>query len=939
MLRQGRQESRWRILRISLCYIVRDEAEKLRRSLASCAGATDEIVVVDTGSKDDSAAVAASFGAQVYSFAWRDDFSAARNFAISKLHGDWALFLDADEWFDEQTRGNLRQVFSMANRRKDIQFLFFMREDLDEEGKAILRLPMPRAFRLHAGIAYHGRIHENLWKDGAPCGHGAAIDEKDLLLLHDGYAGASGPEKAARNLPLLLRDLQDAETEPERTRLYRYLAEACDGMGDKKGAEKYARLDIETGRKPVLYASRSCRILLGIVQERGDREERIRVARRAVRDYPELPEFRAELAEALADDLAYADAVQEMQMALEQAGKGVGSLTEPSEFGVEAQNLARHRMAHWREIAAREAKLTLSACLIVRDAGRDMERWLGNVQQAADQVIIVDTGSKDGTIAAAKAAGAEVYSFPWQGDFAAARNEALRHAHGDWVLVTDVDETMKPAEKIKPLLAKISCECPGAQAVDVLLINIDEDTGSEIQRARNQRLFRRDPAMRYEGKVHEVLYYGGHLPRVYDASQRLTVYHTGYSARRMLGKAKRNLALLGRELADGADPDRLYRYLAEAELTLGHLEKAEEYGLRAILSPWQAEDKRADLYHIVLQAMALRDEPREEQLAMARRAAEAVPGVPDFPAQVGLLLEKEGRDEEARTEMERALELAKRAGADASAFAAMRGPVYAALARIEARAGHGDAAKHWVTLGLQTAAEEQELWNAAWRIGQRDRLDEAAFSSELAAYLHDNAPDPVTLAHWAAWQGHYGLYKQLAKELGRQGIHLPETACVMRALRGERPDRAADVRLAFRLLRRLEAQEGLPPIELRREIWHELLPDEQLAYAEGQPVGVSGEIQDFLAELAEIPDADFIAATRDMLPSDEARAAFADSIADGGRDAVELYYLQHSDAQEIEARAYMLAGKLPAAAATLALRLHIEKAQRENTEDGEERDG
>lgn len=926
-------------MRISLCYIVRDEAEKLRRSLASCAGAADEIVVVDTGSKDDSAAVAASFGARVYSFAWCDDFSAARNFAISKLHGDWVLFLDADEWFTEETRGNLQQVFAMADRRKDIEFLFFLREDLDAEGQVILCLPMPRAFRLHAGIAYHGRIHESLWKDGAPCEHGAAIDAHDLILLHDGYAGASGTSKAARNLPLLLRDLQEAKTEPERARLYRYLAEAYDGIGDKESAEKYARRDIETERKSILYASHSYRILLGYVQERGDRAERIRLARGAVRDYPELPEFRAELAEALADDLVYADAVQEMQAALKQAAEGVGSLTEPSEFGVEAQNLARHRMAHWREIAAREAKLTLSACLIVRDAGSDMEKWLGNVQPIADQLVVIDTGSTDQTAETARTAGAEVYGFPWRDDFAAARNEALRHAHGDWILVTDADEIIRPTEKIKPLLAKTDCECPDAQAVNILLINIDEDTGAEIQRARNLRLFRRDPAMRYEGKVHEVLYYGGHLPRVYDAAQRLTVYHTGYSSGRMLAKAKRNLALLRQELADGADPDKLYRYLAEAELTLGHLEKAEEYGLRAILSPWQAEDKKADLYHIVLQAMALRDEPRAEQLAMARRAAEAVPDVPDFPAQVGLLLEKEGRDEEARKQLGHALALAEHAGAEASTFAAMRGSTYAALARIEVRAGHWDAAKHWVTLGLQTAPDEQELWNAAWRIGQRDRLDEAAFSSELAAYLHDNAPDPVTLAHWAAWQGHYGLYKQLAKELGRQGIHLPETACVMRALRGERPDRAVDVRLAFRLLRRLEAQEGLPPIELRREIWHELLPDEQLAYAEGQPVGVSGEIQDFLAELAEIPDADFIAATRDMLPSDEARAAFADSIADGGRDAVELYYLQHSDAQEIEARAYMLAGKLPAAAATLALRLHIEKAQRENTEDGEERDG
>lgn len=915
------------MLRISLCYIVRNEAEKLRRSLASCAEAVDEIVVVDTGSTDDSAAAAASFGARVYSFAWCDDFSAARNFALSKLHGDWVLFLDADEWFTEETRGNLRQVFSRADARKDIQFLFLMREDLDADGKVILRLPMPRAFRLHVGITYRGRIHENLWKDGAPCERGAEIDEADLLLRHDGYAGASGPKKAARNLPLLLCDLQDAKTEQERAQLYRYLAEACDGVGDLEGAEKYARLDIETGRKPVLYASHSYRILLELVQKRGDRAERIRLARRAAHDYPELPEFRAELAEALADDLSYEDAVREMRAALEQAAAGAGSLTEPSAFGADMQEQARHRMAHWQGIAARAKALTISACLIVRDAGRDLERWIRNARDSAEQLIVVDTGSTDGTLAAARAAGAEVYSFPWREDFAAARNESLRHARGDWILVTDADETIQPAEKLPFLLAKVEGEAPDAQAVDTLLINIDEDTGEEIQRARNLRLFRRSPDMRYAGKVHETVYYGGRLPRVYDASDRLTVYHTGYSSRRMLGKARRNRKLLEQELADGVEPDRLYRYLAETELTLGHLEKAEEYGLRAILSPWQAEDKRADLYHIVLQAMALRDEPRADQLAMARRAAEAVPVVPDFFAQAGLLLEQEGKDEAARASLERALTLAKRSAGDASAFAAMRGLVYAALARIEARAGHGAAAKRWVAQGLRLAPDEQALWNAAWQIEPPRREDEAAFPPVLRTAFQESRPDPVTLAHWAAWQGHYALYQRIARELVDQGIHLPETVCVMRALRGEQPDRSADVRLAFRLLRRLEAQEGLPAIELRREIWRELLPDEQRAYANAQAAGPSEEVRDFLAELEAVPDADFIAATRAMLPDDAAREAFANSIADGGRDAVELYYLQHSQAQEIEARVYMLAGRLPAAAATLALRLHIGRTE------------
>ena len=71
-------------MEISLCMIVKDEAAVLGRCLESAAGVVDEIVVVDTGSVDDTRAIAAAHGAQVYEFPWCDDFAAARNFSFSK---------------------------------------------------------------------------------------------------------------------------------------------------------------------------------------------------------------------------------------------------------------------------------------------------------------------------------------------------------------------------------------------------------------------------------------------------------------------------------------------------------------------------------------------------------------------------------------------------------------------------------------------------------------------------------------------------------------------------------------------------------------------------------------------------------------------------------------------------------------------------------------
>lgn len=76
--------------------IVKDEAEHLPRCLESCAGLFDEIVVVDTGSTDDTKEIAQSFGAKVFDFEWCDDFAAARNESLRHATGEWMMWLDAD---------------------------------------------------------------------------------------------------------------------------------------------------------------------------------------------------------------------------------------------------------------------------------------------------------------------------------------------------------------------------------------------------------------------------------------------------------------------------------------------------------------------------------------------------------------------------------------------------------------------------------------------------------------------------------------------------------------------------------------------------------------------------------------------------------------------------------------------------------------------------
>lgn len=98
------------MITISLCMIVKNEARVLARCLDSLSDLVDEIIIVDTGSTDETVSVARRYTKQVYPFAWTDDFSAARNFAFSHAKMDYIYSADADETLDELNRARLRSL-------------------------------------------------------------------------------------------------------------------------------------------------------------------------------------------------------------------------------------------------------------------------------------------------------------------------------------------------------------------------------------------------------------------------------------------------------------------------------------------------------------------------------------------------------------------------------------------------------------------------------------------------------------------------------------------------------------------------------------------------------------------------------------------------------------------------------------------------------------
>ena len=111
---------------ISLCMIVKDEEEYLTRCLKSVKPVVDEIIIVDTGSSDNTNGIARAFGAKVFDFIWADDFSEARNFSISKATKDWIFVLDADEVISPVDYESLRGMVVNA-KPEDHAYVFLTR--------------------------------------------------------------------------------------------------------------------------------------------------------------------------------------------------------------------------------------------------------------------------------------------------------------------------------------------------------------------------------------------------------------------------------------------------------------------------------------------------------------------------------------------------------------------------------------------------------------------------------------------------------------------------------------------------------------------------------------------------------------------------------------------------------------------------------------------
>jgi tetratricopeptide (TPR) repeat protein len=276
---------------MALVMIARNEARCIARCLDSVAPWVDQMIVLDTGSTDQTINIARQCGAEVYHFEWCDDFSAARNAALDHSRADWNLVLDADEWL--MAGGpSLRTIAEQEAPFTDQNFVgavliesAFDNNQRREEASSWLTRLLPK------GVRFEGSVHEQ------PI-HQQPRKLIDLLIGHDGYEPQQLEKKKGRNHALLERALK---AHPDDPYLHYQYGKECEVARLFVEAVKHYRLALKQADPALAWHHDLVVRMLFCLKMTGQFEEGMLLAQTMEAHYKSSPDFYFVLGDLLLD--------------------------------------------------------------------------------------------------------------------------------------------------------------------------------------------------------------------------------------------------------------------------------------------------------------------------------------------------------------------------------------------------------------------------------------------------------------------------------------------------------------------------------------------------------------------------------------------------------------------------------------------------------------
>jgi tetratricopeptide (TPR) repeat protein len=404
----------------------------------------------------------------------------------------------------------------------------------------------------------------------------------------------------------------------------------------------------------------------------------------------------------------------------------------------------------------------LSLAMIVKNEEAFLGHCLASVRGLVDEMVIVDTGSTDGTVALAREAGARVFHAPWRDDFAAARNEALGHCQGDWILILDADEALDPLDHPK---VRAACAQDTVAAFQLTLRNYvlsgnasNLDQAAQVNHSPYQegsayghfadteaiRLCRNLPGLAFRGRIHELLSPFFLEARLAVGRLDAVVHHYGKTAPdREARKAGYYLELARKEVRAHPGSYQAQFNLVNAALGAGDWTAVTAAGSACrALRPGFAEP-------LVLLGLGMACQHRGDPAGGLAFLDELLKACPDHAMALtrrGLSLVLLGRAEEAKASLAQATEVTP-------GFALP----WLNLGEIQAQLGEPEAARETFRRGLEAIPGEASLLHARVQVAiQLNRIDLALEDARAALQAQP--------------RGGAGLWHRLvAADLFRQG--------------------------------------------------------------------------------------------------------------------------------------------------------------------------
>ena len=196
------------MISISLCMIVKNEEDVLARCLDSAKDIVDEIIIIDTGSTDNTKNIAKEYTDNVYDFLWIDDFSAARNFAFSKAISSHIMWLDADDVILEEDKQKLLKMKNEISSNVDVIMLKY-NTAFDENGNVTFSYYRERIIRNCTSAIWQGKVHEVI----TPFGN---IIREDIAVTHK----KEKISDSKRNLNIFEKAVKEGEILNPREKFY-----------------------------------------------------------------------------------------------------------------------------------------------------------------------------------------------------------------------------------------------------------------------------------------------------------------------------------------------------------------------------------------------------------------------------------------------------------------------------------------------------------------------------------------------------------------------------------------------------------------------------------------------------------------------------------------------------------------------------------------------